>query len=80
MRTPVAIICAAYVQRLRAKLIDPEIAKKAVEIEQALKRLTRLVERLSCRCRVQSGLGMSAVKADILPALPLLIRELRTQA
>ncbi|MGJ8627882.1 MAG: sensor histidine kinase [Sulfitobacter sp.] len=78
LRTPVAI-CVAQVQRLRAKLTDPSASQSAVEIEQGLKRLTRLIERLLQMSRVQSGLGISAEKADIAPVIKLLIRELRSR-
>lgn len=78
LRTPVAI-CVAQVQRLRAKLTDLDASQSAVEIEQGLKRLTRLIERLLQMSRVQSGLGISAEKADITPVVKLLIRELCTR-
>jgi two-component system, OmpR family, sensor kinase len=76
LRTPVAI-SVAHVQRLRAKLTDSETQKNAIEIEQGLKRLTRLIERMLQMSRAQSGLGVSAEKADIVPIIDLLLRELR---
>ena len=78
LRTPVAI-CVAHVQRLRTKLSDPDAVGSAAEIEQALKRLTRLIERLLQMSRAQSGLGVSAVKADIVPVVNLLLREMRAR-
>lgn len=76
LRTPVAI-SLAHVQRLRAKLTDPETQQNAVEIEQGLKRLTRLIERMLQMSRAQSGLGVSAEQTDIVPVINLLLRELR---
>ncbi|SFD98615.1 two-component system, OmpR family, sensor kinase [Sulfitobacter brevis] len=76
LRTPVAI-CLAHVQRLKAKLADPATLGSAAEIEQGLKRLTRLIERLLQLSRVQSGLGSGATVTDIVPVIRLLLRELR---
>ncbi|WP_298861660.1 HAMP domain-containing sensor histidine kinase [uncultured Sulfitobacter sp.] len=76
LRTPVAI-SLAHVQRLRAKLSDPVTSESALEIEQGLKRLTRLIERLLQMSRAQSGLGTAATPADIAPVINLLMRELR---
>jgi two-component system OmpR family sensor kinase len=76
LRTPVAI-CLAHVQRLQAKLTKPDTSNSAMEIEQGLKRLTRLIERLLQMSRAQSGLGVSAAKADIAPIINLLLRDLR---
>lgn len=76
LRTPVAI-SLAHVQRLRAKLSDPDATESAVEIEQGLKRLTRLIERLLQMSRAQSGLGRAASQTDIAPVVNLLMRELR---
>lgn len=76
LRTPVAI-CLAHVQRLQAKLTKTDTSNSAMEIEQGLKRLTRLIERLLQMSRAQSGLGVSADKADIAPIINLLLRDLR---
>ncbi|KIN71809.1 Periplasmic sensor signal transduction histidine kinase [Sulfitobacter guttiformis KCTC 32187] len=78
LRTPVAI-CVAHVQRLRTKLSDPAAIGSAAEIEQALKRLTRLIERLLQMSRAQSGLGTAAAHSDIAPVVNLLLRELRAR-
>jgi two-component system OmpR family sensor kinase len=67
----------AHVQRLAAKLTDIETRQNAMEIEQGLKRLTRLIERMLQMSRTQSGLGISAEQADIAPVINLLLRELR---
>ena len=78
LRTPVAI-SMAHVQRLRVKLTDPETQQNAMGIEQGLKRLTRLIERMLQMSRAKSGLGASAVQADIVPVINLLLRELRNR-
>jgi two-component system OmpR family sensor kinase len=76
LRTPVAI-CLAHVQRLKARLSDPDMAGHAAEIEQGLKRLVRLIERLLQMSRAQSGLGTSKTKRDIVPVISLLLNEMR---
>ena len=76
LRTPVAI-CLAHVQRLRTKLTEPGTCQSATELEQGLKRLTRLIERLLQMARAQSGLGVGAVATDLAPVIKLLLRELR---
>lgn len=76
LRTPVAI-CLAHVQRLKTRLSDPDMAGHAAEIEQGLKRLVRLIERLLQMSRAQSGLGMSQTKRDIVPVISLLLKEMR---
>lgn len=76
LRTPVAI-CLAHVQRLKAQLADPDLAGNAAEIEQGLKRLARLIERLLQMSRAQSGLGVAAAQQDIAPVISLLLREMR---
>lgn len=76
LRTPVAI-CLAHVQRLRSQLDDPAQTANAAEIEAGLKRLVRLIERLLQMSRAQSGLGLSAVGADINPVIALMMNELQ---
>lgn len=76
LRTPVAI-CIAHVQRLKATLEDPKAAEKATSIEQGLKRLTRLIERLLQLSRAQSGLGTIAETSDLNEVTKLLIDELK---
>ncbi len=76
LRTPVAI-CLAHVQRLKAKVKDPATLSSAAEIEQGLKRLVRLIERLLQMSRAQSGLGINPVETDIAPVIILLLKELR---
>ncbi len=79
LRTPVAI-CLAQVQRLRAKIADPASIQSAAEIEQGLKRLTRLIERLLQMARAQAGLGNAAAPADVRPVISLLLREMRERS
>ena len=79
LRTPVAI-CLANVQRLRAVLKEPVPSASVAEIEQGLKRLIRLIERLLQMSRAQSGLGVTPVAADITPVIALLLKELRDRA
>lgn len=53
-RTPLAG-AIAQVQRLRSEVADPATARRAVEIEATLKRLTRLAERLMQLARAEGG-------------------------
>lgn len=76
LRTPVAI-CLAHVQRLKATLEDPKAADRAASIEQGLKRLTRLIERLLQLSRAQSGLGTNAESSDLNEVTTLLLDELK---
>jgi two-component system OmpR family sensor kinase len=76
LRTPLAI-CLAQVQRLKARLTDAAMSENAVEIEQGLKRLVRLIERLLQMSRAQSGLGITSKEADVSPVISLLLKEMR---
>lgn len=78
LRTPVAI-CLAHVQRLMATLEDPAAVERATSIEQGLKRLTRLIERLLQLSRAQSGLGTNAGKSDLNEVTNLLLDELKNR-
>ena len=76
LRTPVAI-CLAHIQRLKARLSDADMAANVTEIEQGLKRLARLIERLLQMSRAQSGLGITSEEVDIRPVISLLLKEMR---
>lgn len=76
LRTPVAI-CLAQVQRLKSRLTDVAMTGNVVEIEQSLKRLVRLIERLLQMSRAQSGLGTTSEEADIRPVISLMLKEMR---
>lgn len=78
LRTPVAI-SLAHVQRLKARLSDSAQTASATEIEQGLKRLIRLIERLLQMSRAQSGLGINTKRSDITPVISLMLRELRAR-
>jgi len=78
LRTPVAI-CLAQVQRLKAMSHDPAKSNNVHEIELALKRLVRLIERLLEMSRAQSGLGSAAIEADSNQVISLMLRELRNR-
>jgi two-component system, OmpR family, sensor kinase len=78
LRTPIAG-ALAQTQRLITELGDNPGAERARQIEQALKRLARLSEKLLQLSRVDAGLAASAVPADLLPVLDLVIREFRSE-
>ena len=75
LRTPVAI-CLAQAQRLKATAATEADAAKAAAVEQSLKRLARLIERLLQLSRAQSGLGTNAEADDLNTVLRLLLGEL----
>lgn len=76
LRTPVAI-CLAHIQRLKAALTDAKSTESAASIEQGLKRLTRLIERLLQLSRAQSGLGTNSDTSDLNEVTRLLLSELK---
>lgn len=78
LRTPVAI-CLAHVQRLKTTMEDPKGAETAASIEQGLKRLGSLIERLLQLSRAQSGLGTNAEKTDLNAVTKLLLDELKNR-
>lgn len=79
LRTPVAI-CLAQAQRLKATAATEEDAEKAAAVEQGLKRLARLIERLLQLSRAQSGLGVDAEESDLNTVVRLLLSELKDRA
>lgn len=78
LRTPVAG-ALAQTQRLIAELGDGPPATRAREIEQALKRLAGLSEKLLQISRVDAGIGTSEIAVDLLPVLDLVIRDARAE-
>lgn len=75
MRTPIAA-ALAQVQRLEAENVsDPK--GRIREIESTLKRLGRLVEKLTQLSRADAGIGLSENVTDVLPALDFVVSEAR---
>ncbi|CAM4351494.1 sensor histidine kinase [Palleronia rufa] len=73
LRTPVAV-ALAQTQRLRAE-VDGETARRAQTIEDALKRMGRLVTRLLQLARADAGIGLSDTPTDIRRVLQLVIED-----
>ena len=73
LRTPVAV-ALAQTQRLRAGMTG-EAATRAARIEDALKRMGRLVARLLQLARADAGIGISETPADIARLLDLVIDD-----
>jgi two-component system OmpR family sensor kinase len=78
LRTPIAG-ALAQTQRLIAELDAGPARIRAGEIEQALKRLARLSEKLLQLSRVEAGIAMGDAEIDLLPALDLVVRDLRAE-
>ncbi|WP_226782483.1 sensor histidine kinase [Oceaniglobus trochenteri] len=76
LRTPVAI-ALAQVQRLRAEAPGAPQDSRLAAIEEALKRMTRLVVRLLQLARTDAGIGLSDQTRDIRALLDLMLEDIR---
>lgn len=74
LRTPVAA-ALAQAQRLMAETPDANAARRAAEIEVALKRLTRLSEKLMQLARAEGGRLRREVVSDLRPVLSMVLSE-----
>lgn len=74
LRTPIAG-ALAQTQRLLAATRDPEVKTRAREIESALKRLSRLSEKLLQLARADAGLGAGETQLDLKPILDIVVRD-----
>lgn len=74
LRTPVAA-ALAQTQRLMAETSDANAAGRAAEIEVALKRLTRLSEKLMQLARAEGGRLRRETKSDLRPVLSMVLSE-----
>lgn len=68
LRTPVAG-AIAQAQRLQVETSDPEAARRGAEIEAALKRLTRLSEKMMQLARAEGGSLRTGTARDLRPIL-----------
>lgn len=68
LRTPLAG-AVAQIQRLRQQTAEPETARRADDIEQTLKRLTRLSERLIQLARAEGARLTTTAPQDLRPIL-----------
>ncbi len=68
LRTPLAG-ALAQVQRLRQTSTDPDIARRAGDVEATLKRLTRLSERLMQLARAEGARLLTDTAQDLRPIL-----------
>ncbi|SFR40232.1 sensor histidine kinase [Litoreibacter janthinus] len=76
LRTPLAG-AIAQAQRIRSETKDATIAKRATEIEESLRRLTRLSERLMQLARAEGGRLRLDAQADMRPIVELIVSDLR---
>ncbi len=74
LRTPVAA-ALAQTQRLMAETSDTIAAGRAAEIEVALKRLTRLSEKLMQLARAEGGRLRRDTVSDLRPVLNMVLRD-----
>ena len=74
LRTPLAG-AIAQAQRLRSETKDPIAAGRAAEIEQGLKRLTRLSERLMQLARAEGGKLRGGAGQDLRAVLRLVAQD-----
>lgn len=77
LRTPLAG-AIAQVQRLRQETADPEIIRRAAEIESTLKRLTRLSERLMQLARAEGARLKADNSSDMAQVLRLVANDFPT--
>ncbi len=75
LRTPVAV-ALAQVQRLRAEARDDETGR-LLAVEEALKRMSRLVARLLQLARADAGIGLSEAPQDVGKVLELVLDDSR---
>jgi two-component system OmpR family sensor kinase len=76
LRTPIAG-ALALTQRLIAGLKDSADRLRARDIEQTLKRLAALAEKLMQLARLDAGVSRSDTVQDLLPALDLVVSDCR---
>jgi two-component system, OmpR family, sensor kinase len=79
LRTPVAV-ALAQTHRLIAETGDAAILDRARQVEESLKRLTGVIERLLQLARAEAGIGLSETENDLAPVLRLLVEEFRRKA
>lgn len=79
LRTPLAG-AIAQAQRLQAETRDANAAQRAAEIEAALKRLTRMAERLLQLARAEGGALRRDHSADLRPVARLIVEEFQRAA
>ena len=79
LRTPLAG-AIAQVQRLQSETKDPNAARRGAEIEEALKRLTRLSEKMMQLARAEGGRLRTGTPADVRPVVSLIASDFRQAA
>ena len=76
LRTPIAA-AIAQVQRLSAETADPATAKRACEIEETLKRLGRISEKLMQLARAEGGRLRLPEVSDLNIVLDMVVADFR---
>ena len=76
LRTPVAA-ALAQIQRLKVELGDPALSARAAEVETALKRLARLMEKLLQLAKAEGGGLLAETPSDLAACLRMVVDEFR---
>lgn len=79
LRTPIAG-ALAQTQLLVAELASSRGHERAALIEQSLRRLTGLVEKLLQLARADAGIGMAAELHDLGPVIEMVVKDMQRQA
>jgi two-component system OmpR family sensor kinase len=74
LRTPVAA-ALAQIQRLTAELPESSQRQRTEQIQQALRRLANLVEKLLQLSRAESGSAMASDEQDLAPIVDLVLDD-----
>lgn len=75
LRTPLAG-ALAQTQQLKAELADKPGVERVRSIEEALKRLSRLSEKLLQLARIEAGFARTDHETDMLPVLTMVARDI----
>ncbi len=79
LRTPLAT-ALAKLQRLKAELQDAPVKARVEEIEDALRALSRLSEKLLELAKAEGGLVLSPSENDLVPILRLIVDDYEREA
>jgi two-component system OmpR family sensor kinase len=76
LRTPIAG-ALAQMQLLMVELQQPETRERAGLIEQSLRRLSTLIEKLLQLSRADAGIGIQEAPYDLVPLVDMIVDEFR---
>ena len=76
LRTPIAS-ALAQTQRLAVELGDHPAGSRVLEVENSLRQLSQLSEKLLQLARLDAGFALSDVRVDLEPVVELVVRDFR---